>query len=822
MAIDINKYVKIVSGKPTTNAAVRRNLIANVFTQNDAIAHRGMVSFTESDDVKEVFGSGSDEYKFATKYFGFVSKSITRADSLAFSSWNYEALDKQWRFYDVRVFSSGIAYVKEEGVSAETIYDSLPEVMSSLGDYSVIKIKLEGDVIKNSDASWNGGIKVGKNQHVYVDLNGYKFSIYNHCVTNEGFCRITDNTGNGCMWTTRTTNGVAYASNSSGVIYPSLSSTILSYGRLIIDNGWFGISNPTYSYTSVNYGPAVEIMGGEATINGGRFTCRQANVATGFNDVTYSFIATVKNFSRLTVNGGVFFGIPVGCLACDATEGVDTRSQFPAITVNGGSFYAGLPQAIATSTNRAWFCFAWSGQIQEFSLLPTSTPNTVTTCIRKNDGGFIVAHASLVSKTSEAACTEVGNYYYNSSTNTTKVMVDIGLTEINGALELKQSKDAATETGDYYIKEEFSVIDIRGGRFVINNTALIAKPDMKSGDRYNLFRGRVAVHKDLYYVHRSITDYNFNYNVADAFYNFRCTIPEYKRIEKPADALDRCDRADDNFGSFCFMENLTLEEIGELAETNASYNHKYLYSVDFAPDDCKRILYRVRGASGTCFTLDKFNAFARFMPMALFAATKYDRVNATKVFMYQQFDGERASVTTSQDADKYDAFDIDGQGTRFPVNYYGATQQAGSLINFYQDGYNADGLDTACYCNEIWLKDAISVELLNTFIALEKIPADNVGEAIVRNAIISVLNEGIRNEAITTGKTLDNVQRAYVDRVAGEANAWENVETYGYWIDTTVKHRTLAGGKVQYYADYALVYSKGDAIRKVEGSDILI
>ena len=210
------------------------------------------------------------------------------------------------------------------------------------------------------------------------------------------------------------------------------------------------------------------------------------------------------------------------------------------------------------------------------------------------------------------------------------------------------------------------------------------------------------------------------------------------------------------------------------------------------------------------------------MPMALFAATKYDRANATKVFMYQQFDGEKPSVTTSQEADLYDAFDVDGMGTRFPVNYYGCTQQAGDLISFYQDGYNADGLDTACYCNEIWLKDAISVELLNTFIAMEKIPANVVGEAIVKNAIISVLNEAITNGTVTVGKPLDNVQKTYIDSTAGEEDAWTVVESYGYWLNVVVKKRTLTGGRTQYYADYVLIYSKGDAIRKVEGSDILI
>ena len=769
MAIEIDKYTKIVSGLSKTNSAVRRTLVANVFTQNDKVAHLGMKRFSNSDDVGDYFGNDSEEYKFASKYFGFLSKSITRAESIAFSAWNFQALDHEWKFYDAEITNNGVTLVRAEGSTSAFIYESIPEVMETLGDYSVINFKFSADFLTSASSAsaavknlYADGIHIGELQHVYIDLNGHKFSCLNHCVVNEGFCRIYDSQWYGAMWTT---NPTAYEKDAKGNIVPqSVASTIVSTGRLIIDGGWFGNSEADYTYSNCNAGPAVEVLGGEATINGGQYTCKCTDptkirvssstpplaaapqVDDNFvDDTLYSFVMVASGYSVLTINGGTFYGLPIGCLGCDSDTVNDTKSKHSSIIVNGGHFYAGTPRYIDFTTTRDWFCFAWAGRIAWLLLQQDDTPTTVTNAE--------------------------------------------------------------------------SVIDIRGGTYAINNTGLLA--NVKHDDIYYVFRGRVAVHKELYYRHTE-GDIPCNYNVAEDFYKFRSAIPEYERIEQPVEALRRCNLMDDNFGSFCFLDSLSVEEHKAVADLNASFSYKYLYSIDFAPEECKGVLFRVKGASGTCFTLDKFAAYARFMPMALFAATKYDRANATKVFMYQQFSGEKPSVTTTSEANRYDAFDVDGMGTHYPVNYYGCTQQAGKTISFYQDGYNADGVDTACYCNEIWLKDAIAVELLNTFMAMEKIPANNIGEAIIKNAITTILDEAIKNETITIGKGLDTVQKSYIDMAANEAEAWRFVEVYGYWLKVELKSRALAGGRTQYYADYVLVYSKGDAIRKVEGSDILI
>ena len=309
---------------------------------------------------------------------------------------------------------------------------------------------------------------------------------------------------------------------------------------------------------------------------------------------------------------------------------------------------------------------------------------------------------------------------------------------------------------------------------------------------------------------------------AITFKSFEDVMDDSTISETPVEALARVDALNDDFGSFCFIERLTPEEEREVAKWNATRNFKYLFSIPVTPENCQAVLSAVRDRSGVVYTLDKFDAYAEYMAMAMFAATKYDRANATKLFMYQQFDGEEPSVTTSQEADLYDSFDVDGLGTCFPVNYYGMTNQAGSRICFFQDGYNADGTDTADYCNEVWLKDAISVELLNTFIAVEKMPPNNEGEAMCKQAIASVVAEAIENGTVEAHKELDQVQKTYIDLETSEESAWNEVQNAGYWLKVAIKSRTLKGNRVQHYADYVLLYSKGDAVRKVEGRDILI
>lgn len=214
-----------------------------------------------------------------------------------------------------------------------------------------------------------------------------------------------------------------------------------------------------------------------------------------------------------------------------------------------------------------------------------------------------------------------------------------------------------------------------------------------------------------------------------------------------------------------------------------------------------------------------------YIPPVLFATTKYHQKNSTKTFMYQTFGTEAAN---SDDSAWYtrDPATVKSRGVaaafdKLNINYIGETQQAGKIIRFYQDGYNTNGLDTACYCNEIWFKDAIICEILNAFIAEEKLDANDVGTSIVRMRVVGVCKEAIDNGTILKNKELTTTQKEYIDRLTGVEGAWQSVRDDGYYLEIALQGRNT-DKSTAYTASYRCVYSKGDAIRKVEGTNIML
>jgi hypothetical protein len=177
------------------------------------------------------------------------------------------------------------------------------------------------------------------------------------------------------------------------------------------------------------------------------------------------------------------------------------------------------------------------------------------------------------------------------------------------------------------------------------------------------------------------------------------------------------------------------------------------------------------------------------------------------------FNGEQPSVTTDALSKSLDALKI---------NYLGQTAQAGSTISFYQDGVLVGDIsDMGVYCNEIWLKDAIKTEFMNLLTGLEKIPANDEGRGLSRGCLQGVLDEALVNGVIIAGKELTRVQKAYITSLTGDVDAWREVESLGYWLDVQIT-QYMENDIVKYKVNYLLVYSKGDSIRKVEGTDILI
>ena len=329
------------------------------------------------------------------------------------------------------------------------------------------------------------------------------------------------------------------------------------------------------------------------------------------------------------------------------------------------------------------------------------------------------------------------------------------------------------------------------------------------------------------------------------------------KADSAVEAISKVVSQDDNFGSFTFIcrnadgnvMDLGFEEIVQVAQWNHTNNYKFLYSVsgDRTMLHDSGLAYMLSSYSGTVLTerpadtvyktYDSnknikseeerigINYFSAYIPMVLFATTNYSRENSTRNFMYQFFEDttlreSQVSEWWCKDPATVSNWNLARRLDDSNINYIGETQQAGKIIRFYQDGYNTDGLDTACYCNEVWLKDAILCELLNAFITLERVPANDVGCSILKNRVLTVLDEAIANGTVMVNKELTTSQKEYIDRMTGVEGAWGNVVSSGYYLDISLRGKD--GDKsTAYMADYVLLYAKGDSIRKVEGSNIL-
>lgn len=283
------------------------------------------------------------------------------------------------------------------------------------------------------------------------------------------------------------------------------------------------------------------------------------------------------------------------------------------------------------------------------------------------------------------------------------------------------------------------------------------------------------------------------------------------------DVLNTAVELSDNFASYAFIGlNLTAAQTTEVGTWNDNQNYLYIYCGDVGTS-YTTIIEAAAAHQGMAINYNPYYNDTSYlpaylMPATILAATDYTHVNGTVNYMYQQFPNQVVTVDTNALANTLDPLHI---------NYNGQTQKAGQKIEFYQDGYLADGTDIAVYANEIWLKDAMITEILNLEVALEIIPANVDGLAQVEAVLQGVIDEGLNNGVIMPGKTLTNTQKAYITQITGDNTAWQRVELNGYVL-TVELSQEIINGATKYIAEYTLVYSKGDSIRKVEGRHILI
>lgn len=287
------------------------------------------------------------------------------------------------------------------------------------------------------------------------------------------------------------------------------------------------------------------------------------------------------------------------------------------------------------------------------------------------------------------------------------------------------------------------------------------------------------------------------------------------------DALANSVDWSNNFGSFLFLDDLSLsnDDIKDAAAWNAAQNVAYLYTVGVASANVTALTTAVSSYPGIALTVsNESDEYPEQAPMMIAAATDYESANSVQNYMFQIFPGLTPSITSNSAADNLDALN---------VNYYGSTQQAGQIINFYQRGVlqgfsnPANISDMTAYVNEIWFKDAALVALMNLLVGLTQLPANLEGRGLVLTTLQDVINRALNNGTISVGKILNSTQKAFVTQETGDNSAWQQVQSSGYWFDAVVRQIT-GSSPVEYEIVYEIIYAKDDTIKKIEGRHLLV
>ena len=288
------------------------------------------------------------------------------------------------------------------------------------------------------------------------------------------------------------------------------------------------------------------------------------------------------------------------------------------------------------------------------------------------------------------------------------------------------------------------------------------------------------------------------------------------------DLLSASTERSNNFGSFGFMSmpQLSQPQKVEAATWNNGQNVLFQFHTSSLPTETQALSAAVIALAGTGITLNRptlTDQYPEMLPMAVLAATDYTRRNSTQNFMFQVDDRLTATVTTSVDADLYD-------GQR--VNYYGQTQTAGQLRQFYQRGVLTGGIDDPVdmntYANEQWLKDDAGVRIMNLLVALPKVSANQRGRGQLLAAVQETINQALLNGTISVGRALTGTQRTFITLQTGNELAHHQVSTSGYWVDAQIQSFQTSDNRTEFRARYTLIYLKDDVIRMVQGTHTLI
>jgi hypothetical protein len=292
----------------------------------------------------------------------------------------------------------------------------------------------------------------------------------------------------------------------------------------------------------------------------------------------------------------------------------------------------------------------------------------------------------------------------------------------------------------------------------------------------------------------------------------------------PAEAVALSAGISNNFGSFAYCTPATPlmnTDIASIAEWNDAQNEMYMYSFATPLANLALVYPLVQGYSGCAINIlstTQANDYVEQSPCEILAATNYANVNAVNNYMYYQFPSRNITVSDDTTANTVDTY----RG-----NYIGQTESAGQSLAFYQRGVLCGGptaaTDMSTYANEMWLKSAISAQILSLFLNVPNIPANVTGQGMILAILMPIITQALSNGSIQVGNIISAVDKVYIGQVTGSATAWQQIQNIGYWLSITFSSYVNPNSNLtEWEANYTLLYAKNNAVRVVNGTDVMI
>lgn len=254
----------------------------------------------------------------------------------------------------------------------------------------------------------------------------------------------------------------------------------------------------------------------------------------------------------------------------------------------------------------------------------------------------------------------------------------------------------------------------------------------------------------------------------------------------PTENMEKILQITKNWYSFTTLWNVSTEvgytEFLALANWCNSKFPKYNY-IAWSNEANMEIL---NNNSQMKYALDEYNyagvsiVYNNYTHSAFFggmmAGVDYTGTNTTILLSDKQQNGLEVSANNDT---SYEAL------VQKKVNFYGNFNSANSEFRLSCNGYiTGDYKFMDNQANNAWLADQIQIAEATLLANVGKLDYGSVGQSLLKSSLIDVMNKGLTNGVIQTGKTFDEAQKSILKQQAG-LDISEILTNNGYYIKIT-------------------------------------